>query len=139
MKKIELNYNDPNAIEWILDHLPHVRPYGFEKAKAITIEKEKHKIAGVIYSNFQGYDIEMSMASITPLWANRHILKALFHYPFHQLGCVRVTATTPKYYRHVRRFLERLGFKLEGIIRRGYGAEDACIYCLLREECKFLN
>ena len=135
---IEIIYGqDDKIIKWVQERIPHVSSDGFGPATAIGIMKEGYLIAGIVYHRYQKFDIEMSMASIDPSWATRKILRTMFQYPFQQLGCSRVTATTPKNYKHVRTFLERLNFKLEGVIRKGYGSEDACIYGLLREELKF--
>lgn len=78
------------------------------------------------------------MASTDPRWATRSILKAAFGYPFVQLPCVRLTAYTGKNMPHVRQFLERLGFQQEGIVRRGFADDDAVIYGMLKEECKWI-
>ncbi len=135
---IEIIYGQDESItQWVQERIPHVGQEGFGPSSAIGIKKDGYLIAGIVYHRYQKFDIEMSMASIDPRWASKKVLRVMFQYPFQQLGCLRVTATTPKHYKHVRSFLERLNFKLEGVIRKGLGGDDACLYGLLREELKF--
>lgn len=97
-------------------------------------------VAGVVFSNFRGTDIEVSCASETPAAWRPHVCRAIFKYIFEQLGCVRCTSITTKGNKKARGFLESLGFQLEGNVRLGYdGTKDALIYGLLRSECRFLT
>lgn len=96
--------------------------------------------AGVIVDNYMRIDCRMSVAAETFAVWRPHVLRAIFHYVFVQLGCVRCTATTRKTNMKARAFLEGLGFKLEGNLRKGFdGVKDALIYGLLAEECRFLE
>lgn len=96
-------------------------------------------VAGVVISNFRQTDCEISCVSETGAAWRPHVCKAIFTYVFKQLGCVRCTSITTKSNTHARRFLEALGFQLEGKLRLGYGGgKDALIYGLLASECRFL-
>ncbi len=83
--------------------------------------------------------IEVSFAFDSPLWATNYVLGAVCRYPFDQLGCIRVTAICAKKNKRSRQMVERIGFKLEGVARKAFGKDDACIYGLLRPECRFLE
>ena len=97
-------------------------------------------IAGVVYNNYRESNIEMTIASTSPHWCKRGILRALFRYPFEQIGCRRVTAIADCMNVHVRGFLSRLGFLQEGEMRRAYrNGNDAVIYGMLREECSWIG
>jgi len=97
-------------------------------------------VAGVVYSNFRGCDIEMVAASSTTRWLSRGRLAAFFAYPFEQLGCRRVTGIVDKGNKHSRRWMLKLGFKLEGVAREAMdNGHDACIYGLLRRECRWIT
>lgn len=110
------------------------------RAQFIGVVDGPELLAVVIYSDYREIDIEMSIASTTPRWASRDIIRALFEYPFIQLRTDRVTAITSKNNRHTRRFLERLGFRLEGTHRKALrGGRTACTYGMLRDECKWLK
>lgn len=97
-------------------------------------------IAGVIFRKYVGFDIEVTVASTNPRWCTRGRLTELFIYAFIQLGCSRVTSISNRKNKRSRRLLKGLGFKEEGIMRKGmYGREDAVLYGMLKEECKFIN
>jgi alkanesulfonate monooxygenase SsuD/methylene tetrahydromethanopterin reductase-like flavin-dependent oxidoreductase (luciferase family) len=63
-----------------------------------------------------------------------------FGYPFDQLGVKRVQATIAKGNKAARKFVERLGFRYEGLARFGFSAtQHAAVYSMLREECRWLH
>jgi hypothetical protein len=99
---------------------------------------ERTKLLGaVLYINYRGPSIEMTSAG-EPGWLTRTHLKAFFDYPFNQLGVRRVTGIVHRKNRHARKINERLGFKLEGVCRHGFKDGDACIYGLIRNDCRWI-
>ena len=63
-----------------------------------------------------------------------------FAYPFIQLDCHRVTGLVRADNMEARRFDEHLGFKQEGVIRKGAAdGTDMILYGMLKEECRFLG
>jgi hypothetical protein len=106
----------------------------------MVIDDDKNFIAGVIFANQRGVDIEISCASDNPAAWRPHVCKAIFTYVFEQLGCVRCTSVTAKGNKKARSFLESLGFQLEGNLRLAYdGKRDALIYGMLKSECRYLE
>lgn len=95
-------------------------------------------LAGVVYHGWrpQTGNIEASVAAVSPRWARRGVLRAVFHYPFEQLECRRVTAIVADHNERSRRFLEGIGFVQEGVMREGSIGGDAIIYGLLRSEAE---
>lgn len=107
---------------------------------ALGVVRDERLIAGVIWHNYRGHDIEATIASDTPNWAFPSTLRRLFAFPFVQLGVVRVTSIVSRENKASRRFCEGLGFKLEGVCRQGMdGKTDAMIYGCLRDECRVLR
>ena len=97
-------------------------------------------IAGAVFHRFRGFDIEITFAADTPRWATRGVIRAILDYPFNQVGCERVTTIVGRRNKRSRRLQKGLGFKEEGIVRRGYdGRQDAVIYGMLRHECRWLE
>lgn len=129
--------HDAEVIEWVGKRLD----CNFESTdKAIGIARNGKIVAGVVYHNYRpGFNIEMSIASITPRWATKEVLRALFSYPFIQLGLPRVTGIAARDNASVRRFDERLGFVKEGIMRNAHSDGDAVIYGMLKNECKYIE
>lgn len=141
--------HDADVIHWVCTHIPHLAvrvPY-FDKGAVLgpavgigVLSPAGDLIAGTV---FHGYDpfvkaMEVSCAAITPRWGNREVFGAILRYPFETADCQRLTAVTPRRSPEgatsPRQFLEGLGFKREGSIRRGFGSDNAIVYGLLREE-----
>lgn len=113
---------------------------------AIGVMSETEIIAGIVYHNFirspdgRPISIEISMAAINQRWANRRTLKALFEYPFNQLGVERVQVTTPVESKHVRKINEKLGFTYEGTGRKAHFlGGDVDVLSMLRHECHWIK
>lgn len=136
--------NDSLA-EWAGQHMPtpiHCQDFGPQRS--IGICRDNTMLAVVVYNQFQrlkhGNTLQMSIASTTPEWCRRGVLRALFHYPFVQQECCSVWASTGRKNKHARRFLERLGFQLRGSRRCGYdGRQDAMLYDMTRDDCRWLR
>ena len=130
---------DVEVAAWVAAQIPHM-PTGFIDMKAIGVaDAAGALIGGAVYHEFRGNDIQISCAAVSRRWLNKRFIKAMFVYPFIQLGCDRVTSCIPSRNAHTRRFIEGLGFKEEGSMRRGFIGDDCIIYGMLREECKYIK
>lgn len=143
--------NSPNAVrDWVNARLPR---QSVGPCTAIGIVGGDGKpLAGVLYHTLDAAGlsvqphVEMTIASESPSWCQRGVLAALFTYPFHQLKARRVTATIARKNKRARKFVERLGFRLEGTLRKGWSAkgrdrdtiDDACIYGMFPETCRWI-
>lgn len=129
---------DAAVADWVAARIAHVgRGENFGPCAAIgVIDAAGRLLGGVVYHNWQEStgNIELSFAADTPRWLTRRIIGELLRYPFWQLGCIRVTGVTPRKATSARRFLDKFGFKREGLVRKGFGNDDAVISGLLRTE-----
>ena len=123
---------------WVAERIPHMASAAdFGPCAAIGVAgADGRPLGGVVFSNWQPRfaNIEVSFASESPRWLTRNLIRAILAYPFDQLACARLTAITPKKARPARAFLDHFGFKREGVIRKGFGADDAIVSGLLRRE-----
>jgi len=76
-------------------------------------------------------------------WATKGILKQLFEYAYDTMDLPRMSAISiVGYSDKACEFLERLGFKPEGVIRKGVrlpdGLFDLKMFGMLKEECKWV-
>lgn len=94
---------------------------------------------GVVFSNFMGTDIEMSAAIDDRSAVTRAVLRAVFSYPFRQLGCRRITTYADASDRRIADFNSRLGFVLEGRKRAGMPDGDALMFGMLKSECRWIE
>lgn len=129
---------DAMVATWVAHHIAHVGDVdGFGPCAAIGVESDDGQpLGGVVYSQYQPAfrSIEISCAATSRRWLTRPLVRGIMSYPFDQLHCQRVTAITPRRNKPSRSFLETFGFKREGLIRKGFGDDDAVIYGLLEKE-----
>jgi RimJ/RimL family protein N-acetyltransferase len=129
---------DAVVADWVARRIPHVgEGSAFGPCAAIGVEAEDGApLGGVVFSGWQPEcrSIEVSFASASPRWLTRRLIGAILSYPFVQLDCQRITALTPRRARAARRFIDAFGFKREGLIRRGFGDDDAVVSGMLRRE-----
>lgn len=135
---------DAEVAEWVAAHWPDPIQFGGCRAIGIaepTGPETARLLAGVVYTNhsFDGANIDMSIASISPRWCSRTVLGALFAYPFEMLKVRRATAITGRKNKIARDFLRRLGFREEGIARHGFARDDAVIHGMLKAECRWIG
>ncbi len=129
---------DAAVARWVGDRLD-IKEFG-PFYRAVGIANDCELIGGVVYNNYRHPNIEMTIATATPRWCSRSILRILFWYPFNTFDCRRVTAVTESTNQPARAFLCRLGFHEEGTMRRAFpSGADAAIYGMLREECRWLG
>lgn len=138
MKTLRLDcVNQAEIVGFVADLLaPDVTDFGL--CSAIGIRLGEELIAGVVYNNYFGRDIQASIGTTNKQWATRRTLSAIFAYPFLQLGCARITAQTRSHNLRAQLLLQRLGFRAEGELRHWYEDEHARVYGLLKAECIYL-
>ena len=129
---------DRQVAQWVREQIPD-RP-DFGQCTAIGVAEDKRMIAGVVFNNYRGHMIEASIAATDPCWCNKTVLHAFFAYPWLQLKVRRLQVIVAKKNKHSRHFVERLGFKFEGLCRKAMpDGTDACVYSQLRHECRWLK
>lgn len=142
--KLLYGHNEEVA-DWVARRIPYIHRRMHESAfgmafgpsRAIgVIDAQGVLVAGVVY---HGYDpwcksIELSFAADTRKWLTRNLIRELMGYPFDTIGVNRVTGVTPKRAKAARVFLDKFGFKREGVARSGFGEDDAIISGLLAKE-----
>lgn len=121
--------------KWVQSQFPDAP--NFAPCTAIGIADDTRLIAGVVYNNYCGHMVTVSMASTGRRWCNRRTIRALLAYPFEQLKVRRLEANVAKRNKHTRRLLERAGFKPEGCRRAAMpDGSDAIEYSMLRHEAE---
>lgn len=131
-------YNDDDKIaEFVRTMCPHLINTTWDKFRALGVVRRAAIVGGVVFHNYRerAHDIEISAAFSTSAWCLPQTAKQICDYPINQLGCKRITARTARKNRKARGFLERLGFKVEGVARRALdGRQDMILYGLLIED-----
>lgn len=69
----------------------------------------------------------------------RRFLHAVFSTVFVQWGCARLSAFIRVSNKKSRRAAEALGFRPETLLLRWFGTEDAVVYCMFKEHCRWIG
>lgn len=105
----------------------------FPPYTCVGIEKEGEVIGGVIFNCFTGHGVHATVAGRG--WT-KGFLAEIGHYVFSTLHCKRITVITEQ--DHVVRIAERLGGKVEGVLRNQFGKDrNGTIVGILKDEWKF--
>lgn len=100
----------------------------------IGIVRDGELTGAFVFTGFNGDGIELSLAGRGV--AARGAWRAVLHYVFDQLGCVRLQMHTRRSNKVVRRSLSRMLPRqcFEGVARRFYGDEDGICFALTRND-----
>lgn len=91
---------------------------------------------GVVFTQYSKANIVVATVLEAPL--TRRFLRAIFYYPFHQLGVRRVTALVDAKNTKSRSLVEKVGFVKEGTMREAAPEDDVIVYGMLRSECRWI-
>lgn len=128
----------PEVVQWVSDRISYSTGFSHD-AVGIGLEENGVIKCGVVYDGYSHTDIFMSIAADTARWCTRSNMRMFFDYPFNQLGCARVTAMVAKGNKRTRRFLEGIGWTLEGTHRKALkGGQTAISYGMTKEDCKWI-
>ena len=90
-----------------------------------------------VFNVWTGRDVHVSSVLYRKMTTGE--VRYLARYVFGKLGCARCTATTPTRHAKARTALQKLGFKIEGVLRQYYPDDDAAVYGLLRAEQRIVR
>ena len=129
-----LLYADEYVAGWMAERMGEtiIPPY----TAFATVSADGQLMAGVLFNQFNEGSVEVSLYA--PRHVSRGLLRAAAAYAFRDLQCNRITARTRASSLSVQKFIERVGFRKEGVIRSYYrSGEDSILYGMLRSECKW--
>lgn len=96
------------------------------------------RMAAVVIYTQNGEDIELHLVMHPgSRWLTSDFARAIFSFPFRQLGLNRVSAVVVKSNYALQRLLIALGFVIEGIRRKFLHGEDVVLFGMLKEECRY--
>lgn len=93
--------------------------------------------AGASFRDWNGVSIEGQIAVDQPMV--RGFVRAIFDYPFRQLGAYKIIVTTSSTHHASNRLLHKLGFREEARLRDATPGGDLIICTLRAENCRFLG
>ena len=105
----------------------------------IAVELDGELAADVIYDEFTGSNICMHCRFDSPTAPNRLFYWMAFDYPFNQLRVERCTAIVRSGNARSLHLQDRLGFRHEATLAGYYPGENAEIFVMRRDDCRFLG
>jgi hypothetical protein len=129
--------NDPRVGEWVREAIPKVRCWT-EGFKSLAALENGELIGAVVYDAFTPYDCCIHVRLDKPGCKAPEVLRAVFAYPFEQLGLRRVTGLVGKSNLKGQQLCTWLGFRFEGLKKQGLGDEDEVIFGMTRDDCTWL-
>lgn len=136
MKKVVLN--EKKIVDWVANKVDEKY---FNECASVGLYRDKKIIAGVVFNMYNGVSVCMHVASLRKSrWLDKSFLKLCFGISFNHLKCRRVTGLIKENNHKSIKFVKRLGFVQEGIIRHGSDdGKNIILFGLLKEDCKFLG
>ena len=115
--------HDDKVAAWVAKQIPHVGSVGFGPCRAIAVCRGNNPVAGIVYHDWQEQHgtCQISMASVSPFWAQPQTIRDLLAIPFDQYRCQRVWTCIPADNVRALRFNAGIGMVREGILRRVFG------------------
>ncbi len=126
------------VVEWVAKRTAEFGNYG--AAVGIGVEIDGKLIAGVVYNEFNGVNMNMHTAALPKVrWLTRESLFCFFDYPFNRAKVNRVTALVGEGNVKSRKLVEGVGFSLETTLEGADPTGKLLIYRMRRSECRWLN
>ena len=105
-------------------------------ARAIGLmDDEKRPLCAAIFNDFNGSNIEVTLVAER---MTRGALRYIAQYVFGTCGCRRLSARAKKRNKRSLRFMKRVGFTYEAVLKRYYQDDDAVLFRMFKEECAWL-
>ena len=130
MKTPELLYgHDEDVARWVGQKID-VPDFGPLAAIGVISPDAAKVLAGVVFHSYRKEysTIQISMASVSKLWAHRMVIAKLLAYPFRQLKVHMVYTGTPQWNRRALRFNEHVGFGSPIVLEHWFGPNKAGVH-----------
>jgi RimJ/RimL family protein N-acetyltransferase len=107
---------------------------------ALGLERDGELIGGVVYDGYYGPNVFAHIAGKPGTrWLTRTFLRAMFEYPFLQLGVDRITGPVASTNLRAMRLDAHLGFVLEATLRGAVPDGDLLLYVMHKKDCRFIR
>jgi len=124
----------PRVVDWVAKRLKAT----YNMPQGIGLEKRGEIVAGVVFDEFNGANINIAVASDgSRRWLNRKFLWAVFDYAFIVCGAKRITALIAESNADSQRFCTHIGFTYEATLEDAHIDGDILIFRLFRRDCRW--
>jgi RimJ/RimL family protein N-acetyltransferase len=98
---------------------------------------DKKPLAAFVFNEFNHSNMEMTIVA-EPGGITRQVIRYVAQYVFVKNNCRRVTVRTRKRNKHILKLAPRYGFKYECIAKQFFPDDDAVVFRMLKEDCRWL-
>jgi RimJ/RimL family protein N-acetyltransferase len=129
---------DERVAAWVAKQLPHVGAAGFGPCRAVAVVSGSQRPLGaIVYHDYQkaAGTVQISMATVSPMWAQPQTIRDLLAIPFDQYRVRKVWTCIPSDNERAQRFNTGIGMKREAVLREQFGPKrHAVIFGMLARE-----
>lgn len=101
------------------------------------LTNDKRPLSAFVFNDFNHANMEVTIVS-EPGGITREVLRYVADYVFKKSKCRRLTVRTKKRNKRVLKLAPRYGFKYECIAKHFFADDDAVVFRMLKEDCRFL-
>jgi RimJ/RimL family protein N-acetyltransferase len=128
----------PGVVEWVAKKTNEFGNFG--AAVGIGLKKNGEIIAGVVFNDYNGVNIQMHVASDgSKRWLTREFLWTVFDYPFNQAKVNRITTLVGEGNKEALKFNEHIGFERETTLRGAHPTGDFIVYVMWKRNCAWIS
>lgn len=128
--------DEQRAIAWARQRMGLKSEFGF--CRAFVVKESEDFLAVLIMSNFTRRNVDIHLATQPVFWKNprgvQKTFREFFEEAFTRLGVARVTGLIRSSNAEARKLAEKIGFQLEGTMRKVFETDDLCVYGFLQED-----
>jgi RimJ/RimL family protein N-acetyltransferase len=117
---------DERVAAWVAKQLPHVGAAGFGPCRALAvISASGRPLGAIVYHDLQEQagTVQISMATVSPLWAQPQTIRDFLAVPFDQYKVRKVWTCIPSDNVRALRFNEGIGMKREAVLRHQFARD----------------
>jgi RimJ/RimL family protein N-acetyltransferase len=101
------------------------------------VSDDKRPMCAFVFNDYSDANIEMTVFA-EPGGITRGVLRYVANYVFNKNACRRLTVRTKKRNKTVLKLAPRYGFQYECVQKHFYTDDDAVVFRMLKQDCKFL-
>ena len=125
------------VVDWVASQMKRGDGYGL--CQGLGMVKNNEIVAGVVYNEFNGVNINAHIAIKNKYALTKKFLWMMFDYPFNQCKAKRISGFIEDENKEAINLDKKLGFEYETRLKDAYINGDILVYVMRKEQCKWLN
>ena len=112
-----------------------------ERLCSFAFAEDNKLLGGLVFHNYEpNHSVWWTVYSVDKRWCNRRMLRLMFGLAFEHFKCERINIIVDEDNIQSLNFVQKLGFKAEGRLRRFRDKnKDSIVLGMLKSECRWLK